>query len=403
MGLWIGLAAALAILIAAGLVLWLVVLDDDEDNTATATTMRTTSTTGPGSTTTSAVSTSAVSTSTSASTSTTIAITGDPGDSPGEWAEIDASAFPGGVYAVAVSDEAVLIDAKTGDGYALYAYMMDTGELVELPLDYPDFYDEDLEGRLAVWWEGTYQEDTDTYNDEHIYAYPLPDGPKVEVVAELDASYNFPQIAGPWITWAEGGPWQENPDEYWLVKIRGLQVNTRGEPEGDPSELVAEATSFALGDSTWTYSLSATHLAWENAATVGTYGPGSYVMDLGAFRPVLLGADAWRPSLGGDKVVYYDGGLQVRDLGTDQVRELDPLGDFAAAAPTFAVYFRAVESSDAAYEIVARGYNGAYEQVLGRQGDPPWLSPFLAVSANHVAFIIEDTLHVFEWKRPMTY
>ncbi|MBN1630977.1 MAG: zinc ribbon domain-containing protein [Thermoleophilia bacterium] len=405
LGLWIGLASAAAILIAAGLVLWLVVFDKDDESeaktTTTAATAGTTSTAGLASTTTSAAA-SSTSTSAIATTATTLATIGDPGDSSGEWVEVDNSAFPERGYAVAVSDVALLIDAEADDGYALYAYMLDSGDLIELPVDANDFFNEDIEGDLAIWWEGDYQEDTDEYLNERVCAYRLPDGPKIYVTDEGRAPY-YPQLSGQWLTWAEATPWEENPDEYSFVKIFGVEVTTEGEPEGDPAELVYGATSYNLGDSTWAYSLSGTHLAWENATAVEGFEPGLYTMDLGRFQPTLLETEAWRPSLSGDTLVYYGDGLMARNLSTDDTWQIDPLGDFATAAPTFAAYYRAVEGDETTYEIVARGYTGGNEQVLGEQYDAPWMSPFIAASANHVAFIVDGTVHLFEWDGPITH
>jgi hypothetical protein len=47
---------------------------------------------------------------------------------------------------------------------------------------------------------------------------------------------------------------------------------------------------------------------------------------------------------------------------------------------------------------VARGFNGNHEQVLASQADPPWLSPFLAASGSHIAFVADGNMQVFEWK-----
>ncbi len=122
-------------------------------------------------------------------------------------------------------------------------------------------------------------------------------------------------------------------------------------------------------------------------------------MDLEARQPLIVGNQAWRPSVGDDTLVYYEDGLKAMDLATRETREIDLLGDFATAAPTFAAYFRAIESPDEySYEIVARGYDGNYEQVLGMQSEPPWLSPFIAASDTHVAFAAGGVLHLFEWQ-----
>jgi len=279
--------------------------------------------------------------------------------------------------------------------------MLDSGDVIELPIDANDFFDEDIEGNLAVWWEGDYQEDTDEYLNERICAYLLPDGPKIYVTEEGRAPY-YPQIAGQWLTWAEAEPWEED-DEYAFVRIYGVEVNANGEPEGDPAELVSGATSYSLGDSTWKYSLSGTHLSWENATAFEGYEPGVYTMDFGRFDTTLLDTEAWRPSLSDDTLVYYGDGLMAKDLSTDETWQIDPLGDFATAAPTFAAYYRSVEGDETSYQIIVRGLTTGFEQVLGEQYEAPWMSPFIATSAHHAAFIIEGKAHLFEWQGPATH
>ncbi|MCE5252799.1 MAG: hypothetical protein LLG45_01095 [Actinomycetia bacterium] len=371
--------------------------DDDQatettaaQTTSTAVSTTTASTTGSSTTISS-------SSSTSIPTSTTTA-PGAPGDSTGEWVEMDLAGVPSPAWAVCVSDQALIADVETGDGYALYAYLFDPGMAVELPIDASEFYGEDIDELLAVWWEGDYDEDLGRYYNEHIYAFRLPDGPKVEVAAREGMSY--PRVAGDWITWVEGEPWEENPDEYWLLHVYGVRIDPDGTPLGEPVELVSSATAFALGDSVWTYDLSPTHLAWEQAAPVDVFDAGSYTMDLSTMRPLVVGNEVWRPSLGDGNVVYYQDGLKIADLVTRRVREIDPLGDFPTAARTFVAYFRSAAETDggSSYEIVARGYNGNHEQVLGRQYDPPWLSPLIAASDNRVAFAVDGVPHMFEWQ-----
>ena len=372
--------------------------DDEEVATSTTrTTVQATTTTKPSGTT-------VASSTTSTSTSTTVPLpSGAPGDSPGEWVELNIPGLPGNAYAVSVSEEALLIDAEVGDGFKLYAYMFDSESLIELPIDAGDFFGPDIDGLMAVWWEGDYNEDTGESFNEHIYAYPLPNGPKVEIVGGDRAPY-YAQVAGSWVTWVEGEPWEENPEENWLERIYGVEIDFTGEPQGEPTELVHAATSWVLGDSVWTYSLSSTHLVWETATAIDAYDPGTYKMDLDSFQPLIVGNEAWRASVAGDSVVYYQDGLKVAGLATDQVRELDPLGDFPSAAPTFAAYFRSASSPDGSgYEIVARGYSGSYEQALGQPRDPPWLSAAIAVSETHVAFIGDDGVHLFEWQGPATF
>lgn len=397
-GLWAALAAAAVVIIAAAVVVPLVVLAGDDDSDASTTTVsQTTSTDAPTSTSTSVAPTS-TDTSASTSTSTTAAPSGPPGDSAGEWTEMDLPGVPTPALGVRTSDEALLVGVEgSAGGYDLYGYLFDRSTVVQLPVGGTSFPGEDLDGLLAVWWEGQYNEDTDEFFDEHLYAFRLPDGPRVEVAARSRMSY--PQVAGDWITWAEGGPWEENPEEYALYHIYGVKVDANGTPMSEPVELVPSATAYLLGDSFWTYDLSETHLTWEQATAVGPYQAGLYTMDLSTREPRLLSTEAWRPSLAGQKIVYFQDGLKVTDLATGQTRGIDAGGDFPTAASTFAAYYRSAQtSSGSEYQIVARGYDGNHEQVLGATTEAPWLSPLIAASDKHVAFAFDGIPHVFQWQ-----
>ena len=81
-------------------------------------------------------------------------------------------------------------------------------------------------------------------------------------------------------------------------------------------------------------------------------------------------------------------------------KTLDPAGDYAAAAPTYAAYFRPTPAGDGtSWAVVAKGYTGTYEQVLlDDTGAPPWFLPPIAVSDHHVAFAFDGTLHLFTWQ-----
>lgn len=347
--------------------------------------------------------TSATAPSTTAQPSTTLPPTsttappsaGAPGDSAGSWVEMQVTAAPPDAYAVGVSDQALLIAARTDAGASLSAYLFDREELVELPVSGSDVFQVDIDGLLAVWWEGTYEEGSSSPTDEHIYAYLLPDGPKIDVTDRLGA--NYPQVAGSWITWTEGTPSEDLPDEYWQMPIFGVKVDPQGAPQGEPVELMGSAVAAVAGDSFFTYSLSKTHLAWEQGRATGDLALGTHVMDLETLRPSSLGKEAWRPSLGDGTLVYYENGLKARDLATGEVREIDPQGDYATVAPTFAAYFRTPEGGGG-YEIVARGLTGGYEQVLGTQTEVPYLSPAIAASAGHVAFITGGSAKLFTWQ-----
>ena len=312
--------------------------------------------------------------------------------------EMDLSGAPTPVRGMRISDETLLVgvEGSTG-GYDLYGYLFDRSTVVQLPIGDTSFPGEDIDGLLAVWWEGQYNEDANEFFDEHLYAFRLPDGPRVEIAARSQMFY--PQVAGDWITWIEESSWEENPEEYALVRIYGVKVDANGTPMSGPVELVPSATAYLLGDSFWTYDLSETHLAWEQATAAGPYQAGLYTMDLSTREPRLLSNEAWRPSLAGQKIVYFQDGLKVTDLATGQTREIDADGDFPTAASTFAAYYRNAQTGDESeYQVVVRGYDGNHEQVLGATTEAPWWLPFIAASDNYVAFVLDDIPHVFQWQ-----
>lgn len=396
LGLWLGIAAAV-IVIAAGVTIPLLLLDRDHGNTASTTTgvSKTTTTKRPSA----GSSTSTASTSLASTSTTTSTTTGAPGDSSGEWVEVALPGTPEGAYWVSVSDQALLVETNSDFGYGLFAYLPGSDSYVALPVEGAVPPRADLDGLLAVWREGTEDQDTWEYVDTYICAYPLPDGPKVEVQRGARA-VDYPQVAGRWISWTEQEPSDFNPEEYWNEHIYVVEVDSRGEPVGAPDELISSAPSDALGDSAWVYSLSSEYLALENAVGHHLLDAGTYVTDVtGESEPLKVGNEAWVPSIGGSTIVYWEDSLMATDLVSQRVWEVDSLGDFPAAAPTYTAYYRTIEATDElSWEIVARGYNGTYEQVLAETSLDPYFSAPIAASGARVAFLLDGVVHLFEWR-----
>jgi hypothetical protein len=254
----------------------------------------------------------------------------------------------------------------------------------------------DIDGDVAVWWEGAaFDDPTAMWTEQHIYSFHLPDGPRTEIVAGGAAvRIGSPQVALPYVTWVESAPWAAGPpDEFWTERILMAQVDDSGAPTGAATEMVPMALAFALGDSGWQYSLSRTCLAWENGdAAGGDVGTNAIEIETDSYGSI--GANAWRPSLWQHTLVYYDNGLKITDLSAGGVHDFASDGDFATAGPDFAAYYRMV---DGGTEIVARAYDGSYEQVLGTNPDPPWFCPPISVSPGYIAFTIGNNVHLFRW------
>jgi hypothetical protein len=295
---------------------------------------------------------------------------------------------------VAVSDEAVLLSSSTATGSKLTAVMLDTGDVIELA-EAEALWNMDIDGDVAVWWEGNAWDDgSSTWSDQRIYTFKLPDGPPVEVVDGSGSNINMPQIARPWVTWVNTMPWVDNPDEYYAERIEMARVDDDGAPTGAATVAVPLATAFAMGDSSWQYSLSHLMLAWENADAGAGYEAGTHVMEIELGTQGHIDDDAWRPSLWDTTLVYYKDGLWFTDLAAGGHHDLAADGDFATAGPDFAAYYRMAAGGS---EIVVRAYDGSYEQVLGTNPDPPWFCPPISVSENYVAFTIGTDVYLFHW------
>jgi hypothetical protein len=317
--------------------------------------------------------------------------------------EVQLPETPEGAYAVSVSDEALLVEANSEfNGFGVFAYLPGADSYVVLPLEGDAFPWVDIDGSLAVWREGTTDQETYEYVDTYIAAYQLPNGPKVEV-ARGALTMSYPQVAGGRVSWTEAEPSDFNPDEYWNHHIYVLDVNAKGEPVGEPAEVVSSAPAYMLGDSMWFYSLSGTHLAWENATAHRMFDAGTYVTELESeAEPQKVGNEGWRPSIGGNTVVFWEDSLRAFDLATGQTREIDPMGDFATAGPTYVAYYRTDHTGEVwTWDIVAKGYSGSYEQVLAETSLDPYFSAAIATSAKRVAFILDDVVRLFEWQEPV--
>lgn len=398
--LWTTIAALVVVIVAVAVTVPLVLYRSGGDEEVTETTAATTSTTKrPQQTTTSRTK--------PTSPPTTAAPETPVGDSAGYWTEIDPLS-PFDVrdepFMTAVSDECLVLLSRDGNSYRIHVYEFEskTFKTIVAPRD-EEIYYLDVDKSTIVWWQGRCDEESGGYLDQRIYSYEYPDGPLIDV-AGARPNLSFPQTAGVWVTWVQGGPWESAPDEYWRVPIYGAFTSTTKGSANEPQLLVPQAVTSLMGDADWTYSLSETHLAWEQWIDDGGLAAGSYVLDLMAQkgRPVFLGATAWRPSVAGTRAIYWDEdyGLRSLDLESGERVTLDENGDFGVAAPTFAVYYRVIEdSAGPSFEIVARGYTGAHKQVLAEQWDPPWFSAPISTSEHYVAFVADSALRVFEWRQ----
>jgi hypothetical protein len=398
--MWIAIAAIGIVVIALAIALPLILLGEDDTTTQSTDVASSTTVTTETPTTEETTSPTEPSTETTVAPSSTTTSTDKgpdiPGDSSGSWTEIDVSGLEEPVGEVAISDEALLFQTSGGGGDRMVAYLFDSGQTVTLPVDAPTAGAPDIDGLLAVWWEASFDSDRNI-TDAHIYSYVLPDGPKVEIAS--GPRVGSPKVAGSMITWTEGEPWDTNPEEYWRISILVTAVDGEGQPTGAAGTLVPSAIAAVLGDSTWTYGLSESFLAWEHQRSAEGLDEGSYMMDLAEMQPWLIGADAWRPSLEGNTVAFTHNGIEVVDFGDTQALEIDA-GDYPSLAPSYVAYYKPVSAPDAVgWQVTARGLSGSHEQVLlGEISSPPWFQVPVATAKNRIAVAIDGVLHLFSWQ-----
>lgn len=386
--LWVGITAAVVLVVALAVIIPLSLRGDGGGNVVSTTvgssvdtSTETTSTLIPTTTTTEAP-------------TTTVPEAGPVGDSSGAWVELSVPSGPWAAQEVAISGDTLLIVTTAPMGYKLSAVRLDSGEVIALGQSQA-LFGIDLDGDIAVWWEGSgYDADAQTYASQFIKSCALSTGTTDTLAHGGSARLAAPQVALPWVAWVQSEPWVDDP-EYWLESIMGIRVDDNGAPVGSAVAMVPEALAFALGDSSWQYSLSSTRLAWETHDAIGEYERGTHVIHTDLSGDVWSGSTAWRPSLWGDLLIYQDGSLKLSDLSSGDTRVITPSGDFAAAGPTFAVFYKPTSPGSA---LVALGYAGLHEQLLDELSQPPYFCPPISVTDEYIAYAFEDEVHVFKWQ-----
>ena len=317
--------------------------------------------------------------------------------SSGQWVDTSVPQPAGESYAVAVSEEYLVISADSG----LYAYsLVDKGELVKIETGGTDAGSPVLDGSLLAWWEGNYDETTYEFVDMAIYAKRLPDGDRVEAVT-YDRAPSYPQLSNGYLTWIQGSPAADSPDgEVWQYPIYGVPIDANGAPQGEPDLLTSAPRAYTIGDATWSYSLSGTRLAWEQQQEAEGLSAGVHLMDLTSGQIRQLGGEgAGRPSISGNVVAFRTDSLQGLDLAQDRQWTIDPSGDWPVTTSDFVVYLRSVEGDTPGWNIVVRSLTSDVERVIGTQTTPPWLSSPIAASQRHIAWVADDgSVKLFEWQ-----
>ncbi len=324
--------------------------------------------------------------------------TSAPTSSTGQWVELPTPDLTAPADAVAVSDEALVVN--TGDD-GLYASMIGEGEVGQ-PIKLPTSAHSGtptIDGTLVAWWEGSHEETTNVFIDQVIYAMRLPDGPRVKVV-DSDRSPYYPQLSGDSLTWVRPQP--ENGDAhaaYWVQSIYRVTVGDDGSPQGEPTLLTDEPRAYVLGaGAAWAYSFDGSLLAWEQHKGADELGSGVYLTDITAGETTQLSQTGGRPSVAGTIVTYFGEALEAYDVTDKKTWTIDPRGDWAASSEDFVVYRRGVRRQTYR-EIVARRFDDDSEQVLARLEAHPLVAAPLAASANHIAFVGDDgRVKLFEWR-----
>jgi hypothetical protein len=377
--LWIGVAIAAVLVVALAIIIPLA-LRGGGGGAVTTTSEVTTSTLAPATTT--------------EAPTTTTTLPGAVGDSSGAWVEVSVPGGPWTAQEVAVSGDTLLVVSPVATGYKLSAVRLESGDVITVSQS-EALFGIDLDGDVAVWWEASgYDSATETYANQYIKSCLLSSGAKNTLASGGTARLGMPQVALPWVTWVQSQPWADDP-EYYAESIFGAKVDASGAAIGAAVTMVPAALAFALGDSSWQYSLSSTRLAWETHAAIGGYDPGTHVMRIDLSGHEWVGAEAWRPSVWGELLVYQDGSLKLDDLSSGDTQVIDPSGDFATAGPTFVAFYT---PNDTGSYLIASGYTGKHEQTLGDLGAPPYFCPPISVSSEYIAYAFDDQIHLFRWQ-----
>ena len=311
------------------------------------------------------------------------ATTGAPTSSAGQWVELQTPDLTAPADAVAVSDEALVVNTKDG----LYASMIGEGEVgapTTLPVSGGEAGTPTLDGTLVAWWEGSQDEASSTFSDQTIYAMRLPDGSPRKVV-DSDKSPYYPRLSDGTLTWVQPAP--ENGDansDFWVQSIYRTAVADDGSPQGEPSLLTDEPRAYVRGGGVaWTYSFDGSLLAWEQHKGAEELRAGVYLMDITTGETTQLSQTGGRPSVAGTIVTYFGEALEAYDVTDKTTRTIDPRGDWAVSSENFVVYRRGVRRQTYR-EIVARRFDDDSEQVLARlEAHPLVAAPLGGLPESH--------------------
>lgn len=296
------------------------------------------------------------------------------------------------VHAVDLSSVALVISAQED----LYAYLFATESLVELPVE-NDVYvgGVDIAGDLVVWTENTYSNDLNGPLQASLYAYRLPDGPKVKLVGDSRGPW-APLIDGGRVFWVEtthvsGDPGQgeQSLDQcaIWMIEVDG-----DGKPQGSPIKVTDRPNSNhePAGDELWSYDVHGSHLAYQR---MWGEEPGVHLLDLGGGTDTYLG-EGDIPSLSSSLVAWRgtaeDGGWQVwgYDLETGLVAVLAEDGHMPFAGPGYVLYARHDGDDPTHNDLLLLDEETGSTTRLGEAGQSGG-NPFISItgSADHVAWV----------------
>ncbi len=305
-----------------------------------------------------------------------------------QWVEVTTPDFAGKVDAVAVSDEALVVNTANG----LYAVLIDengVGEPVRLPVSGGEAGSPTVDGTLVAWSEGTRDETTGVFVNQAIYAMRLPDGLPVQVVGSDRAPY-YPQLSDGYLSWVQPKPEDGDANSaVWMQPIYRVSVSDDGSPQGEPELLTNAPRAYVLSGAPWAYSFDGALLAWEQHQEAEGLESGVYLMDLATGDTTQLSSTGGRPSIADNIVTYFGEALEGMDFATKRVWTIDTRGDWATASKSFVVYLRGVRRQ-VYREIVAQQLADHSEQILGRQETHPLAAAPLAASGNHIAYVGDD-------------
>jgi hypothetical protein len=326
--------------------------------------------------------------------STTIDVTTTPPPTTTEPTLPDLSrllpSVPDDVYGVSLSSTALAL----WTGETPYIYLLATKRLVKLPVENDARVGGvAVAGELVVWTEAQYSDDLDAPAQVTLYAYRLPDGPKVKLVGDKRTP-SAPLLDGGRVFWVEAthvsGDVNAGEEELYSQVVWMLKVDDSGKPQGSPVKITDRPNSSheGGGDELWSYDAKGSYLAYQR---MWGEEPGVHLVDLGSGTDTYLG-EGDIPSVSSSLVVWRSPagdkgwGIWAYNFETRLVAVLADSGHMPFAGPGYVFY--AKNEGDSANDLFLLDEETGSTTLVGEAGQSGGFA-FISItgSADYLAWV----------------